>query len=79
MSILVNEPNVFWLAFMTFRILWWFFLIMLITVDHLVANAGVAPVCLFEDYDDITKASPAIVINHLAFNIQHELMKLIID
>lgn len=55
------------------------FLVMLITVDHLVANAGVAPVCLFEDYDDITKASPAIVINHLAFNIQHELMKLIID
>lgn len=52
---------------------------MLITVDHLVANAGVALVCLFEDYDDITKASPAIVINHLAFNIQHELMKLIID
>ncbi|KAG8487974.1 hypothetical protein CXB51_018274 [Gossypium anomalum] len=29
-------------------------------LDHLVANAGVAPVCLFEDYDDITKASPAI-------------------
>ncbi|KAG4137145.1 hypothetical protein ERO13_D07G053700v2 [Gossypium hirsutum] len=32
-------------------------------LDHLVANAGVAPVCLFEDYDDITKASPAIDIN----------------
>ncbi|GMI76686.1 hydroxysteroid dehydrogenase 6 [Hibiscus trionum] len=32
-------------------------------LDHLVTNAGVAPVCLFEDYDDITKASPAIDIN----------------
>ncbi|XWS47784.1 hypothetical protein CRYUN_Cryun13aG0014900 [Craigia yunnanensis] len=29
-------------------------------LDHLVTNAGVAPVCLFEDYDDITKASPAM-------------------
>ncbi|XVF08664.1 hypothetical protein REPUB_Repub07fG0022200 [Reevesia pubescens] len=32
-------------------------------LDHLVTNAGVAPVCLFEDYDDITKASPAMDIN----------------
>ncbi|KAK6275898.1 hypothetical protein POUND7_005607 [Theobroma cacao] len=29
-------------------------------LDHLVTSAGVAPVCLFEDYDDITKASPAM-------------------
>ena len=36
----------------------------MLTVDHLVTNAGVAPVCLFEDYDDITKASPAMVIKH---------------
>ncbi|XVE56543.1 hypothetical protein DITRI_Ditri04bG0019500 [Diplodiscus trichospermus] len=32
-------------------------------LDHLVTNAGVAPVCLFEDYDDITKALPAMDIN----------------
>ncbi|OMO93833.1 Short-chain dehydrogenase/reductase SDR [Corchorus olitorius] len=32
-------------------------------LDHLVTNAGVAPVCLFEDYDDITKGSPAMDIN----------------
>ncbi|KAK8583814.1 hypothetical protein V6N13_109210 [Hibiscus sabdariffa] len=32
-------------------------------LDHLVANAGVAPVCLFQDYDDITKALPAMDIN----------------
>ncbi|KAK6250284.1 hypothetical protein SCA6_004289 [Theobroma cacao] len=32
-------------------------------LDHLVTSAGVAPVCLFEDYDDITKASPAMDIN----------------
>ncbi|XP_039067897.1 11-beta-hydroxysteroid dehydrogenase-like 6 [Hibiscus syriacus] len=33
-------------------------------LDHLVTNAGVTPLCLFEDYDDITKASPAMVITH---------------
>ncbi|XWS51450.1 hypothetical protein CRYUN_Cryun12cG0177300 [Craigia yunnanensis] len=32
-------------------------------LDHLVTNAGVTPVCLFEDYDDITKGSPAMDIN----------------
>ncbi|KAE8694537.1 11-beta-hydroxysteroid dehydrogenase-like 6 [Hibiscus syriacus] len=32
-------------------------------LDHLVTNAGVAPVCLFEDYEDITKALPAMDIN----------------
>ncbi|XVF49577.1 hypothetical protein PTKIN_Ptkin04bG0023600 [Pterospermum kingtungense] len=32
-------------------------------LDHLVTNAGVAPMCLFEDYDDITKAIPAMDIN----------------
>ncbi|EOY22542.1 Glucose 1-dehydrogenase, putative [Theobroma cacao] len=35
-------------------------------LDHLVTSAGVAPVCLFEDYDDITKASPAMDINFWA-------------
>ncbi|XP_052874753.1 11-beta-hydroxysteroid dehydrogenase-like 6 isoform X4 [Gossypium arboreum] len=34
-----------------------------VTVDHLVTNAGVTPVCMFKDYDDITKASPAMEIN----------------
>ncbi|KAK8557529.1 hypothetical protein V6N13_013797 [Hibiscus sabdariffa] len=29
-------------------------------LDHLVTNAGVTPLCLFQDYDDITKASPAM-------------------
>ncbi|KAA3454370.1 11-beta-hydroxysteroid dehydrogenase-like 6 isoform X2 [Gossypium australe] len=32
-------------------------------LDHLVTNAGVTPVCMFQDYDDITKASPAMEIN----------------
>ncbi|XVE63701.1 hypothetical protein DITRI_Ditri07aG0041000 [Diplodiscus trichospermus] len=32
-------------------------------LDHLVTNAGVSPVCLFEEYDDITKASPAMDTN----------------
>ncbi|CAH8306176.1 unnamed protein product [Eruca vesicaria subsp. sativa] len=32
-------------------------------LDHLVTNAGVAPVYLFEDIDDISKASPAMDIN----------------
>ncbi|XP_017610738.2 11-beta-hydroxysteroid dehydrogenase-like 6 isoform X3 [Gossypium arboreum] len=32
-------------------------------LDHLVTNAGVTPVCMFKDYDDITKASPAMEIN----------------
>ncbi|XVF54725.1 hypothetical protein PTKIN_Ptkin05aG0204200 [Pterospermum kingtungense] len=32
-------------------------------LDHLVTNAGVTPVCLFEDYDDVTNASPAMDIN----------------
>ncbi|XP_031247696.1 11-beta-hydroxysteroid dehydrogenase 1B-like [Pistacia vera] len=32
-------------------------------LDHLVTNAGVAPVCMFEDYPDITRAAPAMDIN----------------
>ncbi|CAE6233274.1 unnamed protein product [Arabidopsis arenosa] len=32
-------------------------------VDHLVTNAGVAPLYLFEDIDDLSKASPAMDIN----------------
>lgn len=34
----------------------------MLTVDHLVTNAGVVPMCLFEDYTDITKPAPAMVI-----------------
>ncbi|CAA7052697.1 unnamed protein product [Microthlaspi erraticum] len=32
-------------------------------LDHLVTNAGVAPLYLFEDLDDLSKASPAMDIN----------------
>ncbi|ESR50119.1 11-beta-hydroxysteroid dehydrogenase 1A [Citrus sinensis] len=32
-------------------------------LDHLVTNAGVVPMCLFEDYTDITKPAPAMDIN----------------
>ncbi|XP_010442316.1 PREDICTED: 11-beta-hydroxysteroid dehydrogenase-like 6 [Camelina sativa] len=32
-------------------------------LDHLVTNAGVAPLYLFEDIDDLSKASPAMDIN----------------
>ncbi|CAN8253459.1 unnamed protein product [Cochlearia groenlandica] len=32
-------------------------------LDHLVTNAGVAPVYLFEEIDDISKASPAMDVN----------------
>lgn len=34
----------------------------MLTVDHLVTDAGVVPMCLFEDYTDITKPAPAMVI-----------------
>ncbi|KAJ0243054.1 11-beta-hydroxysteroid dehydrogenase-like 6 [Hirschfeldia incana] len=32
-------------------------------LDHLVTNAGVAPLYLFEDMDDVSKATPAMDIN----------------
>ncbi|KAH9770047.1 11-beta-hydroxysteroid dehydrogenase 1A [Citrus sinensis] len=32
-------------------------------LDHLVTDAGVVPMCLFEDYTDITKPAPAMDIN----------------
>ncbi|KAL5862614.1 hypothetical protein ACOSQ3_000128 [Xanthoceras sorbifolium] len=32
-------------------------------LDHLVTNAGVATVCMFEDYYDITNATPSMDIN----------------
>ncbi|XP_056853371.1 11-beta-hydroxysteroid dehydrogenase-like 6 [Raphanus sativus] len=32
-------------------------------LDHLVTNAGVAPLYLFEDIDDLSKATPAMDIN----------------
>ncbi|KAF3537244.1 hypothetical protein F2Q69_00019915, partial [Brassica cretica] len=34
-----------------------------LTVDHLVTNAGVAPLYLFEDIDDLSMAMPAMDIN----------------
>jgi hypothetical protein len=41
------------------NVLWVFML----AVDHLVNNAGVAPVCMFESIIDITNLAPAMVIN----------------
>ncbi|KAJ4909989.1 11-beta-hydroxysteroid dehydrogenase-like 6 [Raphanus sativus] len=35
----------------------------ILDVDHLVTNAGVAPLYLFEDIDDLSKATPAMDIN----------------
>lgn len=35
----------------------------MLAVDHLVNNAGVAPVCMFENITDITNLAPAMVIN----------------
>ncbi|KAL5858832.1 hypothetical protein ACOSQ4_000128 [Xanthoceras sorbifolium] len=46
----------------TVGILWIDFSFML-TVDHLVTNAGVATVCMFEDYYDITNATPSMDTN----------------
>lgn len=34
-----------------------------VTVDHLVNNAGVAPVCMFEESPDIKKFTQAMVIH----------------
>lgn len=34
----------------------------MLTVDHLVNNAGIVPVCLFEETIDVTNLAPAMVI-----------------
>ncbi|XP_010536601.1 PREDICTED: 11-beta-hydroxysteroid dehydrogenase-like 6 [Tarenaya hassleriana] len=33
------------------------------TLDHLVTNAGIAPLYLFEDIDDLSKAAPSMDVN----------------
>lgn len=38
---------------------------MLITVDHLVNNAGIASICMFEETPDVSKLAPTMVITHL--------------
>lgn len=35
--------------------------VLFLAVDHLVTNAGVAPLYLFEDIEDLSKAAPAMV------------------
>ena len=40
------------------------------TVDHLVNNAGIAPVCMFEDYTDVTNHASVMVITLLLFRYQ---------
>lgn len=39
-----------------------------------MANAGVAPVCMFEDYPDITRAAPAMVILLTATTVNAQLL-----
>lgn len=34
-----------------------------IAVDHLVNNAGIVPLCLFEHSTDVTNFAPAMVIS----------------
>lgn len=37
-------------------------------MDHLVNNAGIVPLCLFEDTTDITNFVPAMVRNQMGFS-----------
>lgn len=37
-------------------------------MDHLVNNAGITPVCLFEETTDVTKIAPAMVICKYNYN-----------
>ena len=44
-------------------------------VDHLVNNAGISPVCMFEEIPDITKFVQAMVIHFPCMNFSLRYLK----